>query len=376
MDCFESLGGDSEFALAQRAVGSDPLGFFRNGNTPLPSLLRALDSDFAGMDAPEHLKLTVMQNGEYAAEIGDTKISYPTGKYQAQIAPERLLAQQVVASGFLLRRLRQDLAADCKVFVRKAPGAASDNDARTLLRALRRYGPATLLWVVPEDPAHPAGMVRVLGEGLLKAYIDRFAPEQPPASAPGQWYDICRHAYALWRGGCLPGTRITRTLNTDRAANCVANPDSMDGPGWRGSDSAIGADPGGVPRLHPAAAIATRLLQGGEGRVTVQSHYIEDGLTEGEVYTGSMHVWIEPDFTGQEVSAQFDGYPSIRARAAELSIRGAWQRVWVAMRVPDGMHNANLTLCAAGPPGTRVHSTCWQLERGMRASHYVPGNTG
>ena len=48
-----------------------------------------------------------------------------------------------------------------------------------LVAAMQAYGPTTLLWVELQDPDHPAGTVEWVATGLLKGYIDRFAPGEP-----------------------------------------------------------------------------------------------------------------------------------------------------------------------------------------------------
>jgi hypothetical protein len=66
--------------------------------------------------------------------------------------------------------------------------------------ALNRFGPATLLWVVPAEAGRPSGSVEVLMPGLLKGYIDRFAPEDNAhdLSFDG-WLQLCANAHALHR---------------------------------------------------------------------------------------------------------------------------------------------------------------------------------
>ena len=66
--------------------------------------------------------------------------------------------------------------------------------------ALNRYGEATLLWVVPAERDRPAGTVEVVMPGLLKGYIDRFAPDHNAHdfSFDG-WLRICANACVLAR---------------------------------------------------------------------------------------------------------------------------------------------------------------------------------
>src|SRR5438270_249053 len=76
----------------------------------------------------------------------------------------------------------------------------SDDDANRLLAQLRSYGPNALLWVETADAEHAAGSVAWRGEGLLKAYIDRFAPgEDAHDLSLDCWIAVCREAYRLYR---------------------------------------------------------------------------------------------------------------------------------------------------------------------------------
>jgi hypothetical protein len=69
-----------------------------------------------------------------------------------------------------------------------------------LFLALRRYGNNTLLWVVPAENGRTPGTVEVVMDGLLKAYIDRFAPdENAHALSFAVWMKICANAYLISR---------------------------------------------------------------------------------------------------------------------------------------------------------------------------------
>jgi hypothetical protein len=72
-----------------------------------------------------------------------------------------------------------DLRSEEKILVRKGDDTATLSDAQRLQGALRKYGSNTLLWVVQEDGAHERGLVEVVGDGLLRGYIDRFAAHTP-----------------------------------------------------------------------------------------------------------------------------------------------------------------------------------------------------
>jgi hypothetical protein len=64
--------------------------------------------------------------------------------------------------------------------------------------ALRRYADNTLLWVVPAERDRPPGSVEVVLPGLLKAYIDRFAPEDNAHDFSFEgWMRVCGNALVL-----------------------------------------------------------------------------------------------------------------------------------------------------------------------------------
>jgi hypothetical protein len=55
-----------------------------------------------------------------------------------------------------------------------------------------------LLWVVPAERDRPAGTVEVMMPGLLKGYIDRFAPENNAHDFSfGAWMKVCANALVL-----------------------------------------------------------------------------------------------------------------------------------------------------------------------------------
>jgi hypothetical protein len=52
-----------------------------------------------------------------------------------------------------------------------------------------------------QDAKHPAGTVEMISDGLIKGYIDRFAPgENAHDLSIDCWIELCRNALALVRG--------------------------------------------------------------------------------------------------------------------------------------------------------------------------------
>ena len=99
------------------------------------------------------------------------------------------------------RKLIEDLQEGRKIFVYRGMARLSRAKVESLVEALRQYGAAVLLWVEREDAAHPAGIVEALGGGLLKGYIDRFAPgENAHDLSLDCWVELCRGALGLFGG--------------------------------------------------------------------------------------------------------------------------------------------------------------------------------
>ena len=74
----------------------------------------------------------------------------------------------------------------------------SEAEILPLSLALKRHGKARLLWVALAEQDRPAGTVEVVMPGLLKGYIDRFAPgaNAHDLSFDG-WLRVCANACVL-----------------------------------------------------------------------------------------------------------------------------------------------------------------------------------
>jgi hypothetical protein len=108
--------------------------------------------------------------------------------------------QEAARLKFLRRKFIEELEAGEKIFVYRFGGQVSEEEIVPLHMALNRYGPATLLWVVEAERGRPAGAVEVLMPGLMKGYIDRFAPDDNAhdLSFDG-WLRLCVNACVLDR---------------------------------------------------------------------------------------------------------------------------------------------------------------------------------
>ena len=66
-------------------------------------------------------------------------------------------------------------------------------DVLHLVAPMRDYGPTTLVWVEVQDRRHPAGTIERIALGLIKGYIDCFAPGiNAHALSLEGWTTLCR----------------------------------------------------------------------------------------------------------------------------------------------------------------------------------------
>ena len=207
---FESLGDNCEFGLVQRQVGAEPLGLLRCASPFVPVEIRletvasALKGRFAKLGEPETVCLELAGRSaprEYMIRESAYQLLYHTFKHEGEIDPDDFQAREAKRLRFLRDKLLRDLAAGEKICVWKSNLPLSDERVAHLLSVLRDFGPNTLLWMCTADTHHRAGLVERLDNHLLKGYISKFAPyDNAGAIQFGEWYMICRNAYALWKG--------------------------------------------------------------------------------------------------------------------------------------------------------------------------------
>jgi hypothetical protein len=199
---FESLGENCEFGLFQRGCDSEPLGLLRFSSTFMRNLIRGIDNRFEGLGAAEDIdpRLEGDQKREYMIHEKKFGLVYHTFVYEGQRSIWLMREQESARLKFLLRKFMEELEIAEKIFVYKRNMAVSEEEILPLHMALNRYGDNTLLWVVPARPDRPAGTVEVMMPGLLKGYIDRFAPDANAHdySFDG-WLQVCANACVLAR---------------------------------------------------------------------------------------------------------------------------------------------------------------------------------
>jgi hypothetical protein len=197
---FESLGENCEFGLFQRRCGAEPLGLLRFSSTFPRPLLRGIDDGFDGIGEPGDIEPR-LEGGirrEFMIHEKCYELAYHSFVYEGERSVERMREQEAVRLKFLRRKFVEELKRPEKIFVYKRNNGAPEAEILALFMALRRHARHTLLWVTTAERDRPAGTVEVVMPGLLRGYIDRFAPEDNAhdLSFDG-WLRVCGNAVAL-----------------------------------------------------------------------------------------------------------------------------------------------------------------------------------
>jgi hypothetical protein len=197
---FESVGENCEFGLFQRRCDAEPLGLLRFSSTFMRNLIRGVESGFADLGEQEDIdpRLEGGPRKEFMIHEQKYGLVYHTFVYEGERSVWLMREQEAARLKFLRRKFIEELEAAEKIFVYRYGGAATEEQILPLLMALTRYGPATLLWVVAAERGRPPGTVEVLMPGLMKGYMDRFAPEDNAhdLSFDG-WLRLCANACVL-----------------------------------------------------------------------------------------------------------------------------------------------------------------------------------
>ncbi len=199
MQGFESLGANCEFGLVQRRCGVDPLGLLRFANTPLAPLMAALRGRFEGVGEPGSFDIEVEWQGrEYMVRDQRYGLYYHAWVQTTEATADDVAKRELTRLPLLTRKLIEDLTEGLKIFVFRSGEPISQSHATELAKLIRSYGPGTLLWVDLADAQHPPGSVTKLAPGLLKGFMDRFAPNENAHDVSlACWLQVCREANRL-----------------------------------------------------------------------------------------------------------------------------------------------------------------------------------
>jgi hypothetical protein len=206
LESFESFGDNCEFGFVQNAHDARTIGLFRFASTSIDSLIDILTTRFSALTPPDRVELTIelrspahRRFSEYVVVLHAYGIEYHAGALKEEATFEEIEVNQRKRVALLSRKMIEDLEEGAKIFVFKSRSIAPRSKIDELVSRMRDYGPATLLWVTPCEDGHPPGRVEEIYDGLLRGYVDRFAPyDDAGAFSPLFWDEICRNAYRLW----------------------------------------------------------------------------------------------------------------------------------------------------------------------------------
>lgn len=330
---FESIGDNCEFGLVQRSCGVDQLGLLKFSASRLENLIHALDTDFELYGRGDDLHLTVHSSGYLFCASRRYGFDYNTGHRAGSVDAARLLGKEVRKVGYLERRFLEDLRSGEKVLVRKGGPDETEAGIARLMRALRRHGPATLLWVRAAGGRSPLPPPRWRDEGLIEGWVAGFAPYEAVTTIDlPPWLDLCRRARELVRGlppePALPPGNLLPGLDL-------------------------------LPRRHRPEPGADQ---------TVFGPLIDlRPLERRAVHALSCWVRIPDDFRGEGLAAAI-GDRRIWWREADLGLRGTWQRVFVTATLPEEHERLRIGLVARGPAEGVFYSAGWRLEESPEPS--------
>lgn len=335
---FESLGDNCEFGLVQRFSGVEPLGLLRFAGSSLDALIEGLDTDFSAYGVAGDLELWTDANGVTYCRSVRYGFPYIVSDSSGLETADAILRRETAKLAYLKRRMLEDLAAGEKILVRKGDTCDHRDNARRLQGALRRHGPAILLYVVASDSETKPGRVSRETGGYLLGRLRRFAPyERAGAIELGDWLQLCANAHALSRGDPQPVRRATQRNLTpwlDR----------------RGRHHRPGS---GAP--VPAADDARLEVFG----------YRQDvrALTPDVVHVFSAWIWIPHDFAGTALHPAI-GHLRLAWRYPDLTKRDCWQFVWVSAVVPRDYRIVVAGFVVVGAEETGFLSRTWRFEEG------------
>jgi tetratricopeptide (TPR) repeat protein len=200
---FESLGERCDFGAVQRKFGVEPLGLLRFAYSKYDALIAGLEDRLTAIGSVEDTGFE-LYNDETILIMKKYGLVFHTFVEQNELPTEEkrnlFRNQQRRRLSFLRDKLVADLEEPQKIYIYSSEERVSDADATRLFRALRAYGPNSLLYLRPATDTRPEGVVETLEDGLYVGYFDALADfvsgNQPTFAL---WRQLCERTYRLAR---------------------------------------------------------------------------------------------------------------------------------------------------------------------------------
>jgi len=348
---FESLGFNCEFGLVQRAAAVEMIGLFRFNQTSYNALLHGIETGFADLALPGQVE--VKWTGEWQVTESVYGFRYHTFNHDKSLDPAQLIKEHSGWLRYTAEKFLEQLETADRIFVRKGETPEQEAEIRALHAAMRRYGKTQLLWVCEADETHQAGDMEWLEDGLMRGWIEAFAPRHRANDGyPPDWLLVCRRAWAL---GYLGNADALPQYGERRAPG-------LEFGGWSGSDLATAERSWQVPPPPGGGKIMRHRLISDAAEPQGIFGCLVTGLRPGGLYFASVDIRLPADFSGNTVALNIAGAtPGLRS-TLEYKRRGIWQQKWVSGVLPARATRTTLRLLVAAPAGTVLYSANWKLE--------------
>jgi hypothetical protein len=198
---FESLGCNHEFGVVQGKLGLEVLNLFRFCNGTLVSLINALTDDLKAAADPDQVTVELKGAEPHAVTLLPYDLRWPAFVSEIDADQETWRHANAVTLGYLRRKFYEGLRTGRKIYVLKQRRPRPLSEVAVLLTELNRYGNATLLCVTEASQQRLPGEVDLLLPGLMRGYVERFAPDTDVESAePADWLRVLANAMLLQHG--------------------------------------------------------------------------------------------------------------------------------------------------------------------------------
>ncbi len=193
---FESMGDNCEFGLVQRLIGQERLSFLRYaGVGDISALARGIADGLRVFDNDDCVDISQHGN-EWIATVPALHLVFHTGRSAESISRDRIRQEETRKLAFMAQKFIDDCETAEKIFVYRVQrdergGPDGTRGMDEIYDALRRHGPARLLWVNAQDAHHPHGTLVPVRGGLYRAWIDHLAPASNAFDyRPRSWLDL------------------------------------------------------------------------------------------------------------------------------------------------------------------------------------------
>ncbi len=196
---FESLGSDREFGAVQRKLGLEVLNLFGFCEGTLAGLIQALTDDLKAAADPNRLTVDLTDAEHAVLRVPPYDLRWPAFVSEIDADQETLRQANAVTLGATCGgNFTKGLQTGRKIYVLKQRRPLPLAEIAVLMTELNRYGNATLLCVAEARSDRLPGEVELLLPGLMRGYVERFAPGADVESAD-DWLRVLANAMLLQR---------------------------------------------------------------------------------------------------------------------------------------------------------------------------------